>query len=197
MKRYSWEPPGPNSFGVRVCRPRGGSLTSQIFSIKFSHPCTAICPHLLYILYFKRALDYRGELVGLLLLLLQHSLDNLLLLNQERSDNSLLDTVGASRATVSSLDGLAGLGDVGVLSWSQRGNTGQGNATVATLDLGRLLLDVLGDQLSTWGLDDLDLVGSGVVWTLVTEFYVKGIWGCADGIRGKMYLDCCFRWKSI
>lgn len=104
-----------------------------------------------------------GSLSLLLLLLLQHSLDDLLLLNQEGSDDSLLDTVGTSGTTVSSLDGLVGLRDRSVLSWSQRGNTWQSNATVTTLDSGTLLLDVLSNQLSTWGLDDLDLVGSGVV----------------------------------
>ena len=98
------------------------------------------------------------------MLVLQHSLDNLLFLNQEGSDNSLLDTVGTSRTAVSSLHGLVGLGNLSVLSWSQRRDTWQLAATVTTLDLRSLLLDVLGNQLSTWGLDDLDLVGSGVVW---------------------------------
>lgn len=103
----------------------------------------------------------------LLLLILQHSLDDLLLLNQESSDNSLLDTVGASRTTVSSLDSLLGLGDLSVLSWSQGGDTLQRDTTVTTLWSGSLLLQVLSDQLTTWGLDDSDLVGLGVVCLLV------------------------------
>lgn len=106
----------------------------------------------------------------LLLLLLQHSLDNLLLLNQEGSDDSLLDTVGASGTTVSSQDGLLRLLDSGVFSWSQSSNALQLQTAVTTLDLGGLLLDVVGDQLATWGLDHLDLVRSGVVCLLVQAF---------------------------
>ena len=114
-------------------------------------------------------MEANGLFLGLLflfLLVLQHSLDDLLLLNQEGSDDSLLDTVGASGTTVSSLHGLVGLGHLGVLSWSQRRDTWQLAATVTAFDLGSLLLDVLSNQLSAWGLDNLDLVGSGVVWSL-------------------------------
>lgn len=105
-----------------------------------------------------------GSSLLLLLLLLDDSLDNLLLLDQEGSDDSLLDTVGTSRTTVSSLDGLLGLRDLSVFSWSQGGDTWQSDTTVTTLDSGGDLLQVVGNQLATWGLDDLDLVGLGVVW---------------------------------
>lgn len=103
----------------------------------------------------------------LLLLILQHSLDDLLLLNQESSDDSLLDTVGTSGTTVGSLDGLLGLRDLSVLSWSQGGDTLQSDTTVTTLRGSGLLLQVLGNQLTTWGLDDLNLVRLGVVCMLV------------------------------
>lgn len=103
----------------------------------------------------------------LLLLILQHSLDDLLLLDQESSDDSLLDTVGTSGTTVGSLDGLLGLGDLSVLSWSQGGDTLQSDTTVTTLRGSGLLLQVLGNQLTTWGLDDLNLVRLGVVCMLV------------------------------
>lgn len=103
----------------------------------------------------------------LLLLILQHSLDNLLLLDQESSDNSLLNTVGTSGTTVGSLDGLLGLGDLSVLSWSQGSDTLQSDTTVTTLGGGSLLLQVLGNQLTTWSLNDSNLVRLGVVCLLV------------------------------
>lgn len=140
-----------------------------------------------------------GSLLLLLLLVLQHSLDDLLLLNQERSDNSLLHAVGASGATVRSLHGLVGLGHLSVLSRSQRGNTGQSNATVTALDLGSLFLDVLGHQLSTWGLDDLDLVGSGVVWMLVwrTKNGQEEMAEIKAKLNQKWSESCEMRWKVI
>jgi hypothetical protein len=56
------------------------------------------------------------------LLLLQHLLDDLLLLNEESSDNTVTDTATASRATVGTLDGLLGLADLGVLAGSESGD---------------------------------------------------------------------------
>jgi hypothetical protein len=50
-----------------------------------------------------------------LALLLEHLLDNLLLLNEEGPDNAVPDTVAAPRAAVRTLDGLLGLGELGVL----------------------------------------------------------------------------------
>lgn len=57
-----------------------------------------------------------------LLLLLEHLLDNLLLLNQERADDTVTHAVAAPRATVCALDGLLGLGDLGVLAGSESGD---------------------------------------------------------------------------
>jgi hypothetical protein len=57
-----------------------------------------------------------------LLLLLQHLLDNLLLLDEEGSDNTVTDAATASGTTVGALDGLLGLGDLGVLAGSESGN---------------------------------------------------------------------------
>lgn len=56
------------------------------------------------------------------LLLLQHLLDNLLLLDEEGSHNAVTDAATASRSTVGSLDGLLGLGDLAVLAGSESGN---------------------------------------------------------------------------
>ena len=56
------------------------------------------------------------------LLVLQHLLDDLLLLDQEGPDDTVTDAVTASRSTVGALDGLLGLGDLGVLAGSESGN---------------------------------------------------------------------------
>jgi hypothetical protein len=53
----------------------------------------------------------------LLLALLEHLLDNLLLLDQESTNDAVLDAVGASRASICALDGLLWLGDIGVLDF--------------------------------------------------------------------------------
>lgn len=61
-------------------------------------------------------------LLLVLALLLQHLLDDLLLLDQESTDNTVTHAVAASRTAVCSLDGLLGLGDLGVLAGSQGGD---------------------------------------------------------------------------
>lgn len=53
------------------------------------------------------------------LLLLQNLLDDLLLLDQEGADDAVPDAVTASRTTVGALDGLLGLGDLGVLAGTE------------------------------------------------------------------------------
>lgn len=49
-------------------------------------------------------------------------LHNLLLLDQERTYNAVLDTVGAARTTVGTLNGLLGLGDLRVLAGTESRN---------------------------------------------------------------------------
>lgn len=94
---------------------------------------------------------------------LKDLLYDLLLLDQERTYNAVLDTVGAARTTVSTLNGLLGLGDLGVLAGAESRDSGKLDATVTTLRGSSPLLDVEVTKLSTRGLDDADLVGAGVV----------------------------------
>lgn len=58
----------------------------------------------------------------LLLRLLEHLLDNLLLLNQEGSHNAVPDAVSASRSTICTLNSLLWPGDLGVLAGSEGGD---------------------------------------------------------------------------
>ena len=51
-----------------------------------------------------------------LLGLLKDLLDNLLLLDQESTDNAVTDAVGAARSTVRTLDGLLWAGDLSILA---------------------------------------------------------------------------------
>ena len=58
----------------------------------------------------------------LLLGLLHDLLDDLLLLDEEGADDTVADAVGAAGATVGTLDGLLGAGDLGVLAGTEGGN---------------------------------------------------------------------------
>ena len=101
--------------------------------------------------------------LGLLSGLLKNTLDDLLLLDKESTDDLLLDSVGRDGTTVSTADGLLGLGDVGVLAGSQSSNTRKRNTGISTLGAGTVLLDMVVTEVATRGLDDLDLVRSRVV----------------------------------
>lgn len=75
---------------------------------------------------FRRTLNssshrpqFHLPLSALLLRLLHDLLHDLLLLDQERAGDAVLDAVGAARATVGTLDGLLGSGDVGVFAGAQ------------------------------------------------------------------------------
>ena len=69
-----------------------------------------------------------NRLTLLLLGLLEDLLDDLLLLDQESTDDTVLDAAGASRSTVGALDGLLGLGDLGVLAGAEGGNLMRGQS---------------------------------------------------------------------
>jgi hypothetical protein len=105
--------------------------------------------------------------------LLEDLLDNLLLLDQESADDTVLDAVGASRSTVRTLDGLLGAGDGGIFAGSEGRDTGElGTAvleivrkknfrgaglglTYTALGSSALLLDVEVTELATGGLQCL------------------------------------------
>jgi hypothetical protein len=75
-----------------------------------------------------------NPLTLLLLRLLEHLLHDLLLLNKESADDTVLDAVGASRTAVGALDGLLGAGDGGVLAGAEGRNTGKlGTAVLQSL----------------------------------------------------------------
>ena len=57
-----------------------------------------------------------------LLRLLEHLLDDLLLLNQEGTDDTVLDATGAARATVGTADVLLRAGDLGVFTGTEGGD---------------------------------------------------------------------------
>lgn len=121
------------------------------------------------------------RLTLLLLRLLEHLLDDLLLLDQESTDDAVLDAVCASRSTVGALDGLLGAGDGGIFAGTEGGDTSElGSAVLAMVSkkalasswgstytaLGgsALLLDVQVTELTTGSLDDANLLALGVVW---------------------------------
>ena len=75
----------------------------------------------------------RNRLTLLLLGLLEHLLDNLLLLDQESTHNAVLDAAGASRSAVGALDRLLGAGHLGVLAGAEGGHTLELGTTVLAL----------------------------------------------------------------
>lgn len=100
--------------------------------------------------------------------LLEHLLDDLLLLDQERADDAVLDTVCASRSAVRALDGLLGARDGGIFAGTEGRDTGELGAAVlrvvrrelegvvgctyTALGRGALLLDVQVTELTTGSL---------------------------------------------
>ena len=76
-----------------------------------------------------------NRLTLLLLGLLEHLLDDLLLLDQEGTDNAVLNAAGASRSTVGALDGLLGAGNLGVLAGAEGWDTLElGTAVLGTVN---------------------------------------------------------------
>ena len=141
---------------------------------------------------FIQSLKYRYvHLLSLgSVLLLQDLLDDLLLLNQECTDDSLTHASSAARTTIGTGDVLLTLGDAGILLGPQVGNlrrmvklvrrsrngaleekmqrfgmtyTGEGDTAVAALGAVSLLLGVLEGEAATRGLHNTGGVGGGLV----------------------------------
>lgn len=120
-----------------------------------------------------------NPLTLLLLRLFEHLLHDLLLLNEESADDTVLDAVGASRTAVGALDGLLGAGDGSVLAGAEGGDTGklgtavlrssthvqgrQNFVTYTALGSSALLLDVEVSELATGSLNHANIVAGGVV----------------------------------
>jgi len=86
-----------------------------------------------------------------LLGLLEDLLDDLLLLDQESTDDAVLDAAGASRSTVGALDGLLGAGDLGVLAGAEGWDTLElGTAVLQTVN-NKALYPSESDLHRTWG----------------------------------------------
>jgi len=119
---------------------------------KMRHPCKVL------------SLKQHLTTTTLLLLGLLHDLlDDLLLLDEEGADDAVTDAVGATGATVGTLDGLLGAGDLGVLARAEGGDTRELDAAVTALGGSTPLLDVKVPVLATGGPDNADLVGDRVV----------------------------------
>lgn len=83
--------------------------------------------------------------------LLEDLLDDLLLLDQESTDDAVLDAAGASRSTVGALDGLLGAGDLGVLAGAEGWDTLElGTAVLQTVN-NKALYPSESDLHRTWG----------------------------------------------
>ena len=81
--------------------------------------------------------------------ILTYLLDNLGLLNQERTNDTVTDASGTSGSSVGALDGLLALGDLGVLSGAECWDSGEGNVAVSALGRGGKLLDLQVTELSS------------------------------------------------
>jgi len=101
--------------------------------------------------------------LALLLSLLHDLLDNLLFLNQECANDTVLDAVGTSGTAVGTLDGLLWSGDAGIFARTQSRDTREFDAAVTAFWRSALLLQVQISELASGSLDNADLVRLSVV----------------------------------
>jgi len=96
--------------------------------------------------------------------LLEHLLDNFLLLNEESTNNPLADADCAAGATIGAGNRLLVLSDAPEPHWALLLREPlESGATVATFGRGRCLLDLVEGEHTTWSLDLANLVGLGGV----------------------------------
>jgi hypothetical protein len=79
------------------------------------------------------------------------------------SDDAVADAATAAGTAVGTLDGLLGLGDLGVLAGAESGDARQLGAAVTALGDSAALLDVQKTQVTAGGLHNTRPVGAGVV----------------------------------
>ena len=107
--------------------------------------------------------EFNLRLLGGLVLLLQQSLNNLLLLNQKRAHNPGLNTLAAPGATVGPGDGDGPLLLLAVSGVLEVGDAGEGALAVAALGTRGLLGADNGGEAASGGLGLLDEIGLGGV----------------------------------
>jgi len=107
-------------------------------------------------------------LLLLLLLLLENLLDDLLLLNEESTHNPVTDASCAAGATIGTGNRLLVLGQALVHDRPEVRDPLEDSSTVATLNTGGLLADVVEGEHATRRFDLADLVGLGRVRVTTT-----------------------------
>lgn len=95
---------------------------------------------------------------------MKDSFYDFLFFDEEGTDDFLLDTGRTRSTSVGTVDRLLRFSCGGVLTRTKSGETRKGDPTVAALWSSSSLFEVEVSKFSAGGLDDFDLVGSGVVW---------------------------------
>merc|ERR1712151_1474928 len=108
------------------------------------------------------SLDLLGG-VGGLLLGLQYLYDNLLFFDEESTDDTGADSSATEGSTVGTGNGLLAFGVLSQLTWTTGFDTTENVSSVTAYWSFGGFTNSLVDESATWGLDNLSLVGRGVV----------------------------------
>jgi hypothetical protein len=127
----------------------------------------------------------------LLLRLFEHLLDNLLLLNQERADDTVLDTSCASRSTIGSLHSLLWARDGGVFAWSEGWDTLELDTAVTACD-STLAIVLYSVQFEFLGVH-FGAVPFFLMWRYLS--FPPGVLIMRTRLEEVLY-DCRRRWKG-